>query len=83
MTDLDLLYSPAFELARAIRNKSPSPVELMQACLARIDDINEKLNCFCFVFHDGAMELAAQAEKAVAANADTGSLDPSGMTLIW
>ena len=65
MTDLDLLYTPAHELATLIKNKSISPVELMQQSLNRIDNVNGLLNCFCFVFHDEAMDLAKQAEEDV------------------
>ncbi len=65
MTDLDLLYTPATELAVQIRNKSISPVELMAQSLDRIDQVNPTLNCFCFVFHDEAMALAKQAENDV------------------
>ena len=65
MTDLDLLYTPAHKLAALIADKSISPVELMEQSLNRIDEVNQLLNCFCFVFHGEAMDLAKQAEKDV------------------
>ena len=65
MIDLDLLYTPAVELAKKIKTRQLSPVELMQQCLERIDELNKTLNCFCFVFHDEAMAQARKAEQAV------------------
>ena len=65
MIDLDLLYTPAVELAKKIKARELSPVELMQQSLERIDEVNKVLNCFCFVFHDQAMEGARKAEHAV------------------
>ncbi|MDH3598495.1 MAG: amidase [Candidatus Tectomicrobia bacterium] len=72
MIDLDLLYTPAHELARKINAKLLSPVELMEQSLARIDEVNQTLNCFCFVFHDEAMALARQSEKTVMSGQQTG-----------
>lgn len=74
MADLDLLYTPAHQLARDIRQKTLSPTELMQACLSRIDEINDTLNCFCFIYHDEAVELAKQAEQALMTNSNIGPL---------
>ena len=65
MTDLNLLYTPAHKLASLIKDKSVSPVDLMEQSLARIDEVNDVLNCFCFVFREDAMEYAKQAEKDV------------------
>ena len=63
--DLDLLYTPAVELARRIRTRELSPVELMQQTLSRIEDVNRTLNCFCFVFADEALEKAHAAEQVL------------------
>ena len=65
MVDLDLCYTPATELARRIRAKQLSPVELVKNSLARIEQVNPKLNCFCFVYPEEAIELAKKAEVAV------------------
>ena len=72
--DLDLLFSPAHQLAQDIRDKRLSPVELTEACLRRIDAVNEKLNCFCFVFHDEALEQARRAEQMVMSGAEIGAV---------
>ncbi len=74
MPDLDLLYTPAVELARRVREKELSPVELMQACLARIEEVQPTLNCFCFVYADEALELAREAERAVMAGESLGPM---------
>jgi Asp-tRNA(Asn)/Glu-tRNA(Gln) amidotransferase A subunit family amidase len=65
MTDLELSYTPASVLAERIRQKQLSPVEVMENCLARIDEVQPKLNCFAFVFPDEAMAKAKAAEQAV------------------
>ena len=65
MSDLELAYLPATELAGRIRRKEVSPVEVVRNALQRIDEVNPELNCFCFVFHDEALEAARKAEDAV------------------
>jgi len=65
MVDLDLCYTPATELAKRIRAKQLSPVELVKNSLARIEEVNPKLNCFCFVYPEEAIGLAKKAEAAV------------------
>ena len=74
MTDLDLCYTPATDLARLIRTKKLSPVELVRNTLARIDSVNPKLNCFCFVYPEEALEKARAAEAAVMAGKPLGPL---------
>lgn len=74
MTDLDLCYTPATELARLIRTKKLSPVELVRNTLARIEAVNPKLNCFCFVYPEEALEKARAAEAAVMAGRRLGPL---------
>ena len=63
--DLDLCYTPATELARLIRAKKLSPVELTRNSLARIEAVNPALNCFCFVYPEEALAKAKAAETAV------------------
>lgn len=72
MIDLDLLYTPAHQLAESIRNKSLSPVELMEQTVARISEVNDKLNCFCFTYLDEALDLAREAEHLVMCSKDLG-----------
>jgi Asp-tRNA(Asn)/Glu-tRNA(Gln) amidotransferase A subunit family amidase len=49
-------------------------VEVVEAGLARIAEVNPRLNCFCFVYADEAVELARAAERAVARGDDVGPL---------
>jgi aspartyl-tRNA(Asn)/glutamyl-tRNA(Gln) amidotransferase subunit A len=65
MSDADLCYMPATELAAAIRTKKVSPVEVANAVLGRIEQLNPKLNAFCLVTSDAARQAARAAEQAV------------------
>jgi Asp-tRNA(Asn)/Glu-tRNA(Gln) amidotransferase A subunit family amidase len=65
MDTTELCFTPATELARAIRAKTLSPVEIMAAVLARIEALNPRLNAFLAVNADGARQAAQQAEAAV------------------
>ena len=73
MSYTDLAYMPATEMARLIRRKELSPVDLVQAVLGRIDEVDPALNCFCFTFPEESLEKARAAEAAVMAG---GGLDP-------
>ena len=70
----DLCFTPATELSRLIRTKALSPVELMQAVLARIERVNPLVNAFCTLTADQAMEAARRAESMVASGATLGAL---------
>jgi Asp-tRNA(Asn)/Glu-tRNA(Gln) amidotransferase A subunit family amidase len=74
MADLDLAYTTAGALSRLIRSKEISPVEVMETALARIEEVNPKLNCFCFTYPEEAREKARAAERAILAGADPGPL---------
>ena len=56
---------PAVEMARLISRREISPVELVDAHLARIEALNPTLNAFVFVDVDGARRQARVAEAAV------------------
>ena len=64
MNDEDLCFTPATELIRLIRRKNLSPVELMQAVLARMEAVNPLINAFCTPTAEQALEKAKQAEAA-------------------
>ncbi len=61
-----LLYRPAWELAKLIREKALSPVELMKRTLARIEDVNPALNAFAELRADAALEEAGEIEARIA-----------------
>src|SRR5215472_3071011 len=66
MTDLaDLAFTPAAELAPMIMRREISPVELVDATLARIEASQPSLNAFITVSADEARKAAREAETAV------------------
>ena len=74
MSDADLCYTPATELAAMIRTKKLSPVELTRAVVARIETINPALNAFCTPTLDLALAEATRAEEAVMKGGPLGPL---------
>ncbi|MGH7039377.1 MAG: amidase [Stellaceae bacterium] len=67
-------FIPAAELAVMIRNREVSPVEVIAATLARIEESQPVLNAFITVAADAAMNAAREAERAVMQNAPLGPL---------
>lgn len=62
----DLIYASAATLARAVRVKDVSSVELVTACLERIEAVNPQLNAVVKVTADAALEQARAADAALA-----------------
>ena len=60
-------YAPLHEVAAAIKRRELSPVALTDAILARIDARHPALNAYQLVLHDRAREVAARAEREIAA----------------
>src|ERR1051326_4136328 len=54
---------PASELARLVRRKQLSPVEIMDAYLRRVEQVNPVIKAFASLEADLAMAAARQAEK--------------------
>ncbi len=67
-------YTGAVELARMIRRKEMSPVEVVTAFIRRIETINPKVNAFCTLTFDTALEEAKRAEQEVMAGKALGPL---------
>jgi Asp-tRNA(Asn)/Glu-tRNA(Gln) amidotransferase A subunit family amidase len=65
MNATELCYTPATLLAAAIRTKQVSPVEVIEAVLARLERLNPSLNAYCTVTADLARTTARAAEAAV------------------
>jgi len=72
MTDLCALS--ATEQVRLVRNRAVSPVDLVEAALARIEAVQPVLNPFAFVFAEEARAAARAAEAAVERGEELGPL---------
>jgi Asp-tRNA(Asn)/Glu-tRNA(Gln) amidotransferase A subunit family amidase len=66
MKDTELCFMSAAGLTASYRDKTISPVEVVEAVLARIDRLNPVLNAFVLVDQEGALASARAAEKAYA-----------------
>lgn len=75
MTDLDLCYMPATEALGLFRKKKLSPVELLDAVIARAEATKEKVNAFTYTHFDEARDLARKAEARYARGRKTGALE--------
>ncbi|MGH7267723.1 MAG: amidase, partial [Candidatus Rokuibacteriota bacterium] len=65
MPDRDLCFTPATELVRLYRARKASPLEVMQAVLARIDALNPTLNAYVTVARESALAAARAATAAL------------------
>ena len=65
MADDDLLFRSARALAAAIRAKEVSPLEVLDATLARVDEVNDRLNAVIWRDDDAARARARQATDAL------------------
>lgn len=61
----DLTQYSLVEVAALLRRKAVSPVELTQACLARIERLNPALNAFITVTAEQALKQAREAEAEI------------------
>ena len=56
--DLDICYLSASEALEKFKNKSLSPVELLNSIIERSEKINPKINAHNFTFYEKAIELS-------------------------
>lgn len=75
MSALDLCYLSAAEALERFREKTLSPVELMQAVIDRAEAVAPKLKAHTFTFYDQALEQARASEARYAKGAPLGPLD--------
>lgn len=75
MADQDLCYLPAHEALARFRAKTLSPVELMQAVIARAEAVQEQVKAFTYTHFDEAMDLARKAEAKYARGQRTRALE--------
>jgi Asp-tRNA(Asn)/Glu-tRNA(Gln) amidotransferase A subunit family amidase len=66
MSDPELCYMSARAMAGAIRSRKLSSVEAVTNALQRIEELNGKLNCFCFLYAEEALSAARKADTAIA-----------------
>src|SRR5262252_3457426 len=59
----DLCFIPATELVRLYRARKTSPLEVMQAVLARIDAVNPAVNAYVTVARESALAAARRATR--------------------
>ena len=81
MIEDDLCFASATELAAWVRAKQVSPTEVVRAVLDRIDRLNAGINAFAIPTPDLALEMAENAEKAVARGEATGVLHGVPVTI--
>src|SRR5438045_4141313 len=74
MSDNTLVRQSARELARLIRTRAVSPVEVLDAHLAAIEALNPKLNAVVTLADAHAREHARRAEQAVMKGEPLGAL---------
>src|SRR5690606_35701521 len=64
MTDkLDLAYLSAATQIRLYRSKQLSPVDVLEAQIARAEEVEPKINAFAWKFYDEAQVAARKAER--------------------
>lgn len=81
MTDEDLCFTSAAELARMVRGREVSPVEIARAVIARIERHDGAVNAFSHFTPELALDAAKDAERALAAGAGTGALHGVPVTI--
>lgn len=74
ITEADLPYAGLLEAAALIRAKRLSPVELTQALLTRIEQVDPRVRAFITVTADEALAAARTAEQEIAAGRYRGPL---------
>ena len=62
----NLAYLPASELLTRFRERKLSPVDVLEAQIARIETLNDKVNCITFKHFDETREAARESEKRYA-----------------
>lgn len=70
----DLAYWSAREIADGIKAREFSPVEVVDACIERIEERNPSLNAFVFFGFDDARSAAKRAEQDLIAGHQVGPL---------
>ena len=70
----DLCYMSAVAMAQAIRDRSITAVDLLEAVITRIERLNPQLNAFSSLMFDSARADAERADRQTADGQDVGPL---------
>ncbi|MEB3357377.1 MAG: amidase [Synechococcales bacterium] len=76
MNSVDLAFTPALDQATLIRQKTVSPVELVELYLSRIQSIDPQVNSYLTILADRALKEAAEKTEAIAKTANPDELPP-------
>lgn len=74
MDQTDLCYLSATDLAAKVRAREVSPIEVVDAFLARIERVNPRVNAYVTVTADAARSAARDLEQFLARGEDIGPL---------
>jgi amidase len=77
----DLIFASTARLAQAIRSKSVSSSEAVDAYLRRIDEVNPRLNAVVHITADSARQQGQEADAALARDEIHGPLHGVPMTI--
>ena len=77
----DIIYQSAKSIAQAIRDRDVSAVEVVQAHLDRIEEVNDRLNAVVRLCAERALDEAREADAALARGQSKGPLHGVPMTL--
>ena len=77
----DIIYSSAKSIAQAIQAKEVSAVEVVQAHLDRVGEVNDRLNAVVHLCGDRALDEARNADAALSRGNSKGPLHGVPMTL--
>src|SRR3954471_19082771 len=77
----DIAFASALDLVELYRTQALSPVEAAEAVLDRAEVLQPKLNAFCVIDRDGALEAARAAERRWRDGAPLGPLDGVPVTI--
>jgi len=61
----DLCFTPATELVKLYRVRKVSPLEVVQAVLARVDQVNPQVNAYVTIARESALKAARAATRAL------------------
>ena len=77
----ELIYSSAKSIAQSIRDKEVSAVEVVEAHLGRIGEVNDRLNAVVRFCSERALDEAREADSVLARGEATGPLHGVPLTL--